>query len=140
MNGSAFFEEQQWFSPWLYLLIGAIVLLLAALLTLHQTTLVQPDAVVVRFGFLYQTRIPVADIRQAEGLVYRPIREYGGWGIRGLGRRRALNTRGNKGVLLTRNDGSTLLIGSQKPRELLSALAHVGVATVDHLPAETREF
>jgi hypothetical protein len=140
MNGSALFEEQQWFSPWIYVVIGAVLLLLAALLTLHQTTRVQTDSVVVRFGFLYQTRIPLSEIRSAEAVAYRPIREYGGWGIRGLGRRRALNTRGNKGVLLTRTDGSTLMIGSQQPRELLSALSHAGVQTVDRLPTETREF
>jgi len=140
MNGPAFFEEQQWFSPWVYLLIGGVLLLMAGLLTLHQTTRVQSDAVVVSFGFVYRTRVPLSEIRSAEAVVYRPIREYGGWGIRGLGRRRALNTRGNKGVLLTRTDGSTLMIGSQKPRELLSALAHAGVQTVDRLPAEIREF
>jgi hypothetical protein len=140
MNGPALFEEQQWFSPWMYILIGAVLLLLAGLLTLHQTTRVQTDAVVVRFGFLYQTKIPLTEIRSAEAVVYRPIREYGGWGIRGLGRRRALNTRGDKGVLLTRTDGSTLMIGSQQPRELLSALSHAGVQTVDRLPAEPREF
>jgi hypothetical protein len=140
MNGPALFEEQQWFSPWIYVVIGAVLLLLAALLTLHQTTRVQTDSVVVRFGFLYKTRIPLSEIRSAEAVAYCPIREYGGWGIRGLGRRRALNTRGNKGVLLTRTDGSTLMIGSQQPRELLSALSHAGVQTVDRLPTETREF
>jgi hypothetical protein len=140
MNGPALFEEQQWFSPWIYILIGAVLLLLAGLLTLHQTTRVQTDAVIVRFGFLYQTRIPLSEIRSAEAVAYHPIREYGGWGIRGFGRRRALNTRGSKGVLLTRTDGSTLMIGSQEPRELLSALSHAGVQTVDRLPAETREF
>jgi hypothetical protein len=94
----------------------------------------------VRFGFLYRTSIPIADVRRAEAVEYRPISEYGGWGIRGFGKKRALNTRGNRGVLLTKTDGSTLLIGSQKPRELLDALAKAGVATEDRLPAAMREF
>ncbi len=71
---------------------------------------------------------------------YRPISQYGGWGIRGFGKNRALNARGNRGVLLTKADGSTLMIGSQKPRELLEALARVGVPTQDKLPAAIREF
>ena len=67
-------------------------------------------------------------------MAYRPIREYGGWGIRGFGKRRALNMRGDRGVLLIRKDGSTMLIGSQKPRELLAALGQAGVPTQDRLP------
>src|SRR4029453_9633268 len=112
MNGPALFEEQQWFSPWIYVVIGAVLLLLAALLTLHQTTRVQTDSVVPGFGSPPKTRIPLWNIPSAEAVAYRPIREYGGWGIRGLGRRRALNTRGNKGGLLTRTDGSPRVAGS----------------------------
>ncbi len=140
LTGPAFFEESQSFSPWVYVLIAAVVAILAAVVTMRQSTIVSPEAVAVRFGFVYRTRIPIADIREAEAVVYRPIAEYGGWGIRGFGKRRALNTRGNRGVLLTKTDGSTILIGSQKPRELLAALGQAGVATQDRLPAETREF
>ena len=140
MNGSAWFEESQWFSPWMYALVSVVFLVLLAVLTLHQTTRVGGDGVTVRFGLLYSTRIPFSDIAHAEAVTYRPILEYGGWGIRGFGRRRALNTRGDKGVLLTRTDGSTVLIGSQKPRELLSALFRGGVQTEDRLPVEIRSF
>ncbi|MFY9552719.1 MAG: hypothetical protein WAU32_16350 [Thermoanaerobaculia bacterium] len=140
MNGPALFEETQGFAPWAYALLALLATILVAALTVRQTTTVAADAVTVRFGPFFQTRIPLSDIRQAEATAYRPIRDYGGWGIRGFGRRRALNTRGNRGVLLTRTDGSTILIGSQKPRELLWALAHAGVRTEDRLPAETREF
>ena len=140
MNGHAWFEESQWFSPWMYLLVSVVFLVLLGVLTLHQTTTVGTDAVTVRFGFLYSTRIPLTEIARAEAVTYRPIRDYGGWGIRGMGRRRALNTRGNLGVLVTRADGSTVLIGSQRPRELLAALAHAGVSTEDKLPVEIREF
>jgi hypothetical protein len=140
LSGTPLFEESQGFSPWVYVLVAAVLAILAAVVTMRQSTRVSTDAVTVRFGFVYRTRIPLAEIRQAEAVVYRPIAEYGGWGIRGFGKRRALNTRGNCGVLLTRMDGSTILIGSQKPRELLSALGQAGVATLDRLPAETREF
>ena len=88
----------------------------------------------MRFGVLYRTSIPIADLARAEAVAYRPIREYGGWGIRGFGRRRALNMRGDRGVLLHRKDGSTILVGSQKPRELLAALGQAGVAVEDRLP------
>jgi hypothetical protein len=117
-----------------------VFLILLSVLTLRQTTTVATDAVTVRFGFLYRVRIPFSEIAHAEAVSYRPVRDYGGWGIRGFGRRRALNTRGNQGVLVTRANGSTILIGSQKPRELLAALARGGVRTEDRLPIVVRDF
>ena len=140
MNGPALFEETQRFSPWVYVLLCVVAAILFGVLTMRQTTTVSPEAVTARFGLLYTARIPVAEVASAQAVAYRPVRDYGGWGIRGTGRRRALNTRGDKGVLLTRRDGSTLLIGSQKPRDLLAALQRAGVRTEDLLPVETRDF
>jgi hypothetical protein len=55
--------------------------------------------------------------------VYRPILEYGGWGIRcGFKGARAYNVSGNKGVQLILQNGKRLLIGSQKPDELVEAI------------------
>jgi hypothetical protein len=140
MNGSAWFEETQGFAPWAYVLISLVFLVLLSVLTLRQTTTVAEGAVTVRFGPFYRMRIPFSEIANAEAVSYRPVRDFGGWGIRGFGRRRALNTRGNLGVLVTRADGSTVLIGSQKPRELLAALARGGVRTEDRLPVVVRAF
>jgi len=55
---------------------------------------------------------------------YKPIREYGGWGIRCsfTGKGKAYNVSGNKGVQLVLTNGKKLLIGSQKPDELASAI------------------
>jgi hypothetical protein len=136
----AWFEESQGLPAWTYLLMGVVLLILLSTVTLRQITSVAEDGVTVRFGFLYKTRVPFTEIARAEAVTYRPVHDYGGWGIRGMGRRRALNMRGNEGVLLTRVDGSTLLIGSQKPRELLAALARSGVATEDRLPVVVRDF
>lgn len=140
MNGPALFEETQSLSPWVVALMLAVVVLLGALLSLRLTTTVRPDGVSVRYGFLYRTRVPLSEITLAEAVQYAPVREYGGWGIRGSRRRRALNARGNQGVLLTRSDGTTLLVGSQRPRELLEALSRAGIATVDRLPLVVKEF
>ena len=140
MNGSSLYNETQTFSPWVVALLLGVVALLGALLTLRLTTTVTPDALSVRYGFLYKTRVPLSEIALAEAIEYAPVREYGGWGIRGSRRRRALNARGNQGVLLTRSDGTTLLVGSQRPRELLEALARAGVATQGRLPIVVKEF
>ncbi len=140
MNGPSLYNETQSFSPWVVALLLGSVALLGALLALRLTTTVTPDALLVRYGFLYRMRVPLSEIALAEAVQYAPVRDYGGWGIRGSRRRRALNARGNQGVLVTRSDGTTLLVGSQRPRELLEALARAGVATQDRLPVVIKEF
>jgi hypothetical protein len=139
MNG-ALFEETQGFGTVVLVAVTILVLVVMLLLTMRMTTTVGPDAVQIRFGWIYSKTLPIAEIARAEARIYRPVADYGGWGIRGMGRRRALNARGNRGVLLTLREGSTLLIGSQRPRELLAALAQAGVATEDRLPADIQEF
>jgi hypothetical protein len=140
MNGPAMYSETQTFSPWVLALLLGVVALLGALLTMRLTTTVTSDALSVRYGFLYKTRVPLSEIALAEAVEYAPVRDYGGWGIRGSRRRRALNARGNQGVLVTRSDGTTLLVGSQRPRELLEALERAGVTTEDRLPIVVKEF
>jgi hypothetical protein len=58
--------------------------------------------------------------------VYSPIGEFGGWGLRGLGKNRAFNVSGNNGLQLVLKDDSKLLIGTQKPDELTAALVKLG--------------
>jgi len=58
---------------------------------------------------------------------YRPIREYGGWGIRGLKclGNMAYNVSGNMGLQLELKNGSRVLFGTQRPQELAQALDHI---------------
>jgi hypothetical protein len=140
MNGEVLYRETQGFSAWTWVIPALVLVLLAMLLLLRMTTTVTPRELIVRCGLLYTARVPLSDIASAAAIAYRPVRDYGGWGIRGSRRRRALNARGDRGVLITRSDGSTLLVGSQRPRELLDALARAGVPTEDRLPVVVREF
>ncbi len=138
--GPILYQESQGLAPWVYLLLGVVLLILVSILTVRMQTTVSPDTLTVRYGLLGTIRVPISDIARADAVAYRPVRDYGGWGRRGFGRRRAVNARGNRGVLITRSDGSTLMVGSQEPRRLLQALAQAGVATEDRLPVEVREF
>ena len=138
--GPIFYRESQGFAPWVYVLLAAVGFILLAVATLRMQTIVASDAVTLRYGFLSMVRVPISDLARAEAVAYRPVREYGGWGVRVIGRRRVFSARGDRGVLLTRKDGSTLMVGSQDPRRLLAALALAGVATDDKLPAAPREF
>lgn len=59
---------------------------------------------------------------------YKPIGEFGGWGIRGDGRNRALNMSGNVGIQLSLRDGKNLLIGTHKAAEVAEILVAKGYA------------
>lgn len=92
---------------------------------LHLTTEVDPSRVRIWFGWVptFQRSIALVDIDRIEVVVYRPIRDYGGWGIRiGPGGEKVYNARGNRGVRLHLADGSRVLIGSQRPEDLALAI------------------
>jgi hypothetical protein len=106
------------------------VLLLAAATAglfalLHMTTEVSPADLHVWFGWfpVYRKRVLVVTIQRIEVVTYRPIADYGFWGIR-IGRdgERVLNAKGNRGVRLELSDGTRLLVGSQQPEALARAL------------------
>ena len=84
---------------------------------------VVPGAVRIRFFPLATRTIERSAIVGIEARTYRPIREYGGWGLRfGRGGRRAYSISGDRGVELTLTDGRRVMIGSQRPAELAAAL------------------
>lgn len=53
---------------------------------------------------------------------YRPVREYGGWGLKGTFNNRALNISGNQGLQIVFKNGKKLLIGTRKPQEIMEIL------------------
>jgi hypothetical protein len=113
--------------------IGLSLPVLMVLGVLRMTTLVTPTAVRVWFGFIptYRHEIPIPSIARVEVVVYRPIIDAKGWGVRiGPDGERILNARGNRGVRLHLVDGSRILIGSQRPDEL--ALAVKGALSTGH--------
>ena len=58
------------------------------------------------------------EIVSLESVEYRPLSEFGGWGVRGLGRRKAWTARGNRAVALRLTGDRELLIGSDHPKRL----------------------
>ncbi len=81
-------------------------------------TKVDADGIHIRFVPLTSKTIPFETITSCKVRTYRPIREYGGWGIRFSRKGRAYNVSGDRGVQLEFSKGMPLLIGSQKPEEL----------------------
>lgn len=65
---------------------------------------------------------PAADIAGVMAVIYRPFREYGGWGIR-FGRQGiAYTVSGDTGVLVRLASGRSFLLGSRRSLELEAAL------------------
>lgn len=106
--------------PWLIALVMVPTLLL---LTLRLDVEVTPLELRVRFFPLLRKQWTLDQISSCEARTYRPVAEYGGWGIRyGFGHGWAYNVKGNRGVQLVLTDGTKVLIGSQRPEELEAAI------------------
>lgn len=69
---------------------------------------------------------PWSAISRAYVRPYDPLGEYGGWGLKGTSRNRALNVAGGEGIQLELADGTRLLLGTQRPAEARQALAQLG--------------
>ncbi len=76
----------------------------------------------IRFPPFSHRTIDLKDITRCNARTYRPILEYGGWGIRYGWKGMAYNVSGNRGVQLELSSGKRVLIGSQRPEELVQMI------------------
>ncbi|SFG86703.1 hypothetical protein SAMN04488063_3152 [Halopelagius inordinatus] len=135
------FREEQRFRQWpLWALLGVVSLVSVVgmgplgvvvagvvcgfVWSLRLVTEVRDDGLYVRFAPLHRSfrRVPWTAVGSVEATTYRPLREYGGWGIRWRPDAIAYNVSGSRGVLLTRPGDRDLLVGSQRPDELATAI------------------
>jgi len=109
----------------LSILFGIGIFLLFA--TLKLETEVRRDGLYIRFfpAHLSFRRIPLEDLTQFEARAYSPLKEYGGWGIKGGRKGRAYNVSGDRGVRLDYADDRHILIGWQRADELAEAISQV---------------
>ncbi|MCC9137963.1 DUF6141 family protein [Pontibacter silvestris] len=91
---------------------------------MNLTTEVLPGMLQVYFSpfHLNPVRVPLRLVRTYEKVVYSPIGDYGGWGIRWGRKGKAYNMSGNEGVELLFYNKKPLLIGSQRAHELYQAI------------------
>lgn len=69
-------------------------------------------------GRIFRAFIPFADVTGIESVTYRPLKEFGGWGMRGGKQKRAWTARGDQAVVLSTDDGRRIYIGSDEPSKL----------------------
>ena len=106
--------------PTLVVLGGVMLLLVLARLE----TEVRGDGLYVRYFPFHRSALAISlqDVKRIEARTYRPLLEYGGWGIRWTWKGKAYNAHGNRGVRIDYATGRHLLIGSQCPDELAGAI------------------
>ncbi len=99
------------------------VLLIVWFLYMRMTTEVYENGVRLRFrGLLVDRFLPWERLDRYSACTYRPLIEFGGWGVRGIGKKRALNVSGDRGVRLIHGGDHELMVGSRRPDELAAAI------------------
>lgn len=68
------------------------------------------------------TFISFDDVVDTEVVTYKPLREFGGWGLRGSRQKRAWTARGDRAVVLHTRDERRIYIGSDNPEKLESRI------------------
>ena len=102
----------------LIILISIPVLLYYSKLTVQ----VNSRVIHVHFTPFLKRDILLSDIASCQARNYKPLLEYGGWGVRWGPSGKAYNVSGSWGVQLKFTNGKKLLIGSQKAQEFEAAV------------------
>jgi len=138
-------EVQRFRQRWLWALLGGIALFMlvlkpvswfglviigavaAFLYSLRLETEVRADGIYLKMWPLHQSfrRIQWTEIDRYEPRQYNPLREFGGWGIRWVPGRVAYNVSGNQGVWIERTSNRSVLVGSQRVKDLTNAIDEV---------------
>ena len=95
------------------------------LISVKLVTDVLPNELSVAMRGLWRSyRISLAAIQSVSTVTFDPVADWGGYGVRFTARGKAFIARGNKGVDLALSKGGVVLVGSQRPDELVRALEH----------------
>lgn len=103
-------------------IVGATVAVVVSIKVLlgGLTVRVEETRIFLHLGMvpLVRRAVPLSEIVATDSVRYRPIRDFGGWGVRGWGARKAWSARGDQAVALQLTGDRLLLIGSDHPRRL----------------------
>ena len=107
-----------------------ITLLMGGLLLMFMTMQLETEITTEGISFRYRPlvrkwrTIPIEDIMRFEAGTYRPIADYGGWGVRqGFGKKgRAYNVSGNLGLTIFLKNGKKVLLGTRRVQSISAAM------------------
>ena len=84
---------------------------------------------------VFRKHVRYEDIERLEPVRYHPLREFGGWGVRGFGDKQAWTARGDQAVVLHLADGRRLYVGSDHPQRLAERIRTVAGTRLGSAPA-----
>ena len=147
IDKTIFYEKQQFRQIWIWLILILILLILLIpiisgvfgiflniiLLTIGYCfiwlfysmkliTEIKKDGIQITFTPFTNFIIPFNKIRSYKIRKYRPILEYGGWGIRFNMNGKAYTVSGKIGLQIELSNGKEILIGTENPDKLLKSL------------------
>ena len=99
-----------------------IIVATLAFTMLKMTTRVDGEGVRIKTLYFISRLIEFSEIESAEAVTYRPLLDYGGWGLRISHKGKAYNLSGNRGVQLHLTRGRRVLIGSQRADALAASI------------------
>ncbi len=95
------------------------------LVTVKLVTDLWPDKLTVAMRGMWRVRhIPLLQVESVEVTSFNAARDFGGYGIRTVGRKKAYVAGGNRGVRIQLTGGRTVVIGSQRAEALVAAIQH----------------
>lgn len=118
-------------SAWAFLSVAVVFLLYAAFdafLFLYMKLCINVDYeyIHIRLFPFTSKKIPVAEIFLTEATVFRPIKDYGGYGIRVIFSKKesAYFLTGNTGVRVYYAISNPVVIGASDPKKLINAIVY----------------
>ncbi len=105
------------YSVCMFMLVGGLFLLF---LTARLEIQIDSQAIQFRLFPFHRSfkTVKKSEIAEFQVVTYKPIGDYGGWGIRFNRNGRAYNVRGNKGLQLRLKNGKQILLGTQQADRL----------------------
>ncbi len=93
--------------------------------SMQLVTTIDEDALSVRFYpfHFFAKRFEWNQLQDVIIREYNPLKEYGGWGLRGFGNKKVMTVSGHWLVEVVFVNGQSLLIGTCQPEEMKAALA-----------------
>lgn len=112
----------------LIILAVFMVALTVFILSVRLETKIFEDHIAFRLSpfHLKVRQIKRDQLKSIDVRTYKPILEYGGWGLRGMGKNVAYNISGNQGIQLELHNGKRILLGTRQPDAARAALNAAG--------------
>ena len=83
---------------------------------------ISENIIIINFAPFYEKIIQINDIVEISIIKYRPLKDYGGWGIRIKNNITAYTIGGNTGILILLKNKEQILIGSKFKIDLLECV------------------